>query len=70
MFKKEPRTSVNLARAPLARGNRLPEEPHMFTTAPTNTEKDHDADAAVGWSETRWIISDGRGRFQTLALEV
>lgn len=42
----------------------------MFTTAPTATEKDHEADAAVGWSENRWIVSDGRARFQTHALEV
>jgi len=42
----------------------------MSITAPANTENDHVNDAAVGWTETRWIISGGRARFQVPLLEV
>jgi hypothetical protein len=41
----------------------------MSTTAPASAEKDHDSDAAVGWTENRWIVSGDRARIQTHQLE-
>ncbi|SDN14338.1 hypothetical protein SAMN04488074_13637 [Lentzea albidocapillata subsp. violacea] len=40
-----------------------------ITTSMANTEKDHDSDTAVGWTEVRWWVSGNRPRSLTHLLE-